>query len=1075
MLRKFLQSFLQSFWLPLVPGLVLITPFLSWDTVACTHDGHLHYHRVTALKVAWENGLYFPRWVPDLAFGYGFPFFMYRESVPLYLTLFPHLAGLPLPAAENLFYAGCILFGGVFTYLWVRDFAGLVPAVVSSVAYMSAPYILIDALIRGNSPESMALAMVPLLLWAGRRLMISGRRRWFVTFVLSFAIFSLSHNISLLIYTPVIFLYMAVIGWVYQLDWKLLAWRLAPAFAIALGMTAWYTGSALLEMDAVTLSLTTSKRNNSFDFNWASLAEIFAQVPFSDPNLQNPPLPIRLGWIPSLLAAIGVLRVIGSGWTARGKNNLSDPTSTLVRAQREMRWHAGLMLAAAAVFVFMSLPPSDWLWSNLPLIKFVQFPWRFVGRAALPLAVLAGLAFVRVGGDGVGSQSISSEPTRFQPRRPLQIFAILPVLAIALLVLEATPYLYTRECRESGYPTVLDIFEYERNTGMVGVDPVGGYFPVTVAVRPSETPFETDYVAGQQPQRFDVAALPDGVQLISADYGNNRATIQLETDGQLNEVEPFVGRYLTFDYPGWKVTADGQPLDIVPSEPEGLITFEVPAGTQQLEIWFGLTPFRTFLLVISGLSLLLFFVMWHPRFKPHNPPFIRTYAAGTAQVAVTSLVQDVRLPLQAIVAGGLVLLGGKFLLIDRQLTPLHRMVAPEVANPAQLSAGELRYIGYEVDRASAESGGIFNIDVGLQTDIVPQNRYQTGIRLVGPEGRTWSVTDLQRPRIYEDLPFTTYWLPNYWGWDSWEISVLPGTPPGDYDIELTVFNRDTLVPQTLSAADGSIVGPSTIIGQMVVTKPSILPDIEPQYSADVTLSDEPIKLIGFNQSQADAVPGSPLLISLFLEKVAAGGSQSLKLDLVDETGNITQNWEISPGRGTYFVPDWAIGDVVLSQHEVWLPADLVTGDYRFQLEEVLLETVSVTAPPMMTEEPAFMMETPNQKWENGIELVGFNTGEPEQTFELELIWRTDEFIDTNYRVFIHLLDVDGNIEAQSDSVPASWTRPTTGWRPGEFIVDTHVIDLPDVAYLDKVFVGLYDPNTGTRLKLVDGADSYLLR
>ncbi|MEM8862798.1 MAG: hypothetical protein AAGD96_31185, partial [Chloroflexota bacterium] len=65
---------------PLLPAFVLITPILSWTSVACTHDGHLHYHRVTALKVAWQNGLYFPRWVPDLAFGYGFPFFFYRES-----------------------------------------------------------------------------------------------------------------------------------------------------------------------------------------------------------------------------------------------------------------------------------------------------------------------------------------------------------------------------------------------------------------------------------------------------------------------------------------------------------------------------------------------------------------------------------------------------------------------------------------------------------------------------------------------------------------------------------------------------------------------------------------------------------------------------------------------------------------------------------------------------------------------------------------------------------------------------------------------------------------------------------
>lgn len=1053
----------------------MITPFLSWDSVACTHDGHLHYHRVTALKIAWQNGLYFPRWVPDLAFGYGFPFFMYRESVPLYLTLFPHLAGLPLPAAENLFYAACILFGGVFTYLWVRDLAGLVPAVVSSVAYMAAPYILIDALVRGNSPESMALAMVPLLMWSGRRLMISGRRRWFATFVLSFAIFSLSHNISLLIYTPVIFLYMAMVGWLSKLDWKLLAWRLIPAFAIALGMTAWYVGSALLEMDAVTLSLTTSNRNNSFAFNWATVSEIFAQVPLSDPHLQNPPLPIRLGWMPSVLALVGVLRVfLGRGRRGRevlaffGAKLVPPPsTPTACVSTIELRWHTGLMVAAVFVFVFMSLEPSNWLWSNLPLIKFVQFPWRFIGRAALPLAVLAGLAFVEV--DTTGEQAGSKSTGAFRWRRPLRV--ILPVLAVSLLVLEAVPYLYTRECRENGYPTVLDIFEYEHNTGMVGVDPVGGYFPVTVAVRPNETPLEADYAAGRAPQRFDTTQLPETARLISVNYGNNRATIQLSA------AEPFTGRYLTFAYPGWKVTADGQRLNIVPSNPEGLITFQVPAGTQTLEIWFGLTPFRTVLLVISGLAALCFFAMCLPRWEPHNPPFLHLTGIGTLPVSSVSKSDYSYLPLQAIVLGGLVLVGGKFLLIDNQLTPLHNTSAPKATVPADLTAGELNFVGYQVDRTAAESGGIFNIDIGLQTAVVPKSRYQTGIRLVGPEGHTWSQTDLQRPRIYEDLPFTTYWLPGDWGWDSWEISVLPGTPPGKYDIELTVFDRDTLVVQTLTAADGSIVGPTVIIGQILIEKPAVAPEFAPQYKADAVFAQAPLRLVGFNQSQADVIPGSPLLISLFLEKLAAADDPSFNLNheiwLADETGNKVQSWPIMFGRDGYRIVDWASGDRVLSQHEVWLRADIVSGEYRFGIGDVLLETVTINAPLMVADEPADITHKNGQMWENGIELIGFNLDGSAETLALEFVWQTDQFVETSYRIFVHLLDEDGTIQAQSDHVPADWIRPTTGWRPGEYITDPHEMLLPVNGSWDHILVGLYDPQTGNRLKTVTGEDSFV--
>ena len=1040
---------------PLLPALALITPFLSWTSVACTHDGHLHYHRVTALKVAWQNGLYFPRWVPDLAFGYGFPFFFYRESIPLYLTLFPHLLGMPLPAAENLFYAACILFGGFFTYQWVRDIAGMVPATVAAVAYMAAPYILIDALIRGNSPESMALAMVPLLLWSGRRHMIGGRRRWFTIFVISFAIFSLSHNISLLIYTPVIFVYMLIVGWQEKLDWRLVGWRLIPAFGLALGMTAWYTGSALLEMDSVTLSLTTSNRNNSFAFNYTTLAEIFAPVILSDPSLQNPPLPIRLGWIPSLLAMIGAVRLL-----------------VLRRGSREQRWHGWLMVAAAAVFIFMSLPPSDWLWSNLPLIKFVQFPWRFTGRAALPLAVLAGLAFAndcRVIDDSKMLGGRWLHPDEVRPSSlPSVMVSGFAVLAVCLLVLEAVPYLYTRECREGPYPTVLDIFEYERNTGMVGVDPVGGYFPVTVAVRPTETPLEADYAAGIAPQRFDTTRLPAGAELISADYGNNRATIQLQTD------EPFTGRYLSFAYPGWKVSADGQMLDITPSDPEGLITFQVPAGTQQLDIWFGWTTFRLLLAIASILCLMLLLGMWHWRLKPYNPPFINALDhAGTGrkwQQVVDAELGHYKI-LGWIAVAGAILLVSKFLLIDRQLTPLHRASPPQTA---VLSAGEISYIGYQVDRATAESGGIFNIDIGLRSNVVPQRRYQTGVRLVGAEGQTWSVTDLERPRIYEDLPFTTYWLIDDWGWDSWEISILSGTPPGLYDIELTLFDLDTLRPETLTAPDGSVVGPTAVIGQMEVVKPTSSPEITSQFSADEVLSNQSVKLIGHNQSQAEAVPGSPILITLFWEKLTEGGQSSVQLTLQDEAGTSMQDWSIIPGREGYLIPNWTVGDVVRSQHEVWLQADLPSGDYRFVLDGIPLETVSINAPPRLTERPT-IDQAVNSLWANGIELVGYNLTVEDGQHTLELVWQTADFLPESYRVFIHLLDEDGNIVAQADGVPAGWSRPTTGWRPGEFVIDRHTIGLPDGAELAQTRIGLYSADSGNRLLRENGEDSLTLR
>ncbi|MCP4424892.1 MAG: hypothetical protein GY803_10395, partial [Chloroflexi bacterium] len=383
---------LQTVWHLLIVtlfGWPLITPLLRWTAVPCTHDGHLHYHRIAAMRYAWQNGLPFTRWLPDLAFGYGYPFFIYREPVPLYAGLIPHLLGLPLPAAENLIYILAILAGGWFMYLWARDILGARAGMVTAVAYMAAPYILIDALIRGNSPESVALPLFPLLLWLGRRWLLTGAARYFVTAVLSLSLLSLSHNISLLLFTPTLGVYLLIIGWIRRLNWRQIIGRLALLFGLGLGMTAFYSGGALLEMGQVTLQQSTTTRNNDFHYNFTNLGEILAPVPPEDPTLINPPLPFRVGWIPTALAIMGLVSLFG-----RRKINDSAPSIVNLKSSilnREKKWHIVMMVAATAVFLLLSLPITLLIWENVPLIDFLQFPWRMVGRAALPIAFLAGV------------------------------------------------------------------------------------------------------------------------------------------------------------------------------------------------------------------------------------------------------------------------------------------------------------------------------------------------------------------------------------------------------------------------------------------------------------------------------------------------------------------------------------------------------------------------------------------------------------------------------------------------------------------------------------------------------------
>ena len=79
----------------------------------------------------------------------------------------------------------------------------------------------------------------------------------------------------------------------------------------------------------------------------------------------------------------------------------------------------------------------------------------------------------------------------------------------------------------------------------------------------------------------------------------------------------------------------------------------------------------------------------------------------------------------------------------------------------------------------------------------------------------------------------------------------------------------------------------------------------------------------------------------------------------------------------------------------------------------------------------------------------------------------------DYIVFVHLLDSDGMLLASHDGPPATGSRPTSTWQPGEQIIDIHAFQLPEVldSELFTLSVGLYSRDTQERQMVVGGEDS----
>ena len=82
-----------------------------------------------------------------------------------------------------------------------------------------------------------------------------------------------------------------------------------------------------------------------------------------------------------------------------------------------------------------------------------------------------------------------------------------------------------------------------------------------------------------------------------------------------------------------------------------------------------------------------------------------------------------------------------------------------------------------------------------------------------------------------------------------------------------------------------------------------------------------------------------------------------------------------------------------------------------------------------------------------------------------LFWSTEQPLARDYTVFVHVVGPDGQMVGQWDQTPAAGKAPTSGWEPGRLVADEYRVPVQAGVEKDpyRVYVGIYDPATGTRL------------
>jgi len=306
--------------------------------------------------------------------------------------------------------------------------------------------------------------------------------------------------------------------------------------------------------------------------------------------------------------------------------------------------------------------------------------------------------------------------------------------------------------------------------------------------------------------------------------------------------------------------------------------------------------------------------------------------------------------------------------------------------------------------------------------------------------RTWFVTDSLRLATRYDAAFVQRVVSQF---------------------EIAFEERGVLVLR----ADGWQASPAMITEKWLTTPLSLGPLVLDEWSHSNIEPGEPLHIKLLWRGGGEPV-GSQFNTTVQLR--SANGSQIGQADGPPTQGMIpTTLFFDTP------LPDWKV---------INLPTDLSAGYYRLEVGTYNVDSLALAAPlrPIIW----FRVGEPPQKtdqilgtvWENQLRLVGMDAldgsivaGEP---LNIRLVWRADAPIPEDYTIFLHLLDGVGEIVAQQDRAPLGGFYPTSQWAVEEPVEDHYQLILPEADNVDtyRLLVGLYQPESGVRLPLLNGQD-----
>lgn len=555
------KKFLIKSWPILL--LLALSSLIVWPVFQIgyfSHHDDLQVMRIYEMRRCFED-LQIPcRWVPDMGFGNGFPLFNYYGVLPYYIGAFLSYFLGYLGAAKALFLIPLVV-GGLSMYFLGREIFGKVGGLVTAVLFMFAPYRALDSYVRGAIAESFGIALAPLMFAFSLRLIRKKSIPNFIGFSLSIGVFLLCHNIMTLYFIPLLLVW--IVFWLIVERAKNVL-NVFTGLVLGFGLSAFFLLPAFVEKSLVQTEKLISL-GLDFRAHYVGFGQLFFDNSWGYGASEYGPrdtISFQIGW-PHWIVAGLTLVITALVFIFRDK--LKYLKIFKLDDLRDVNKRGILVLLLSIVFLstaFLMHNKSTFLWENISLIQYSQFPWRLLSLTIFSVSLIGGfLVFI------------------FKDKYGLMVVGLIIILTVILNWNFFKPQHFYNNLTEQEKTSGI-LWRIQQQAGILD------YLPKTAEEPKDVAPKTPEVISGK-------------AEVTTLNNRSNRWEFKAKVFEKANIEVP------VFDFPNWKVFVNSKDFEHSHKNRLGRIRVDLPPGEYIVVGKLTDTPIRIFSNVLTVITALV--------------------------------------------------------------------------------------------------------------------------------------------------------------------------------------------------------------------------------------------------------------------------------------------------------------------------------------------------------------------------------------------------------------------------------------------------------------------------------------